>query len=59
MMGSISADIREGLVETFYGVYEKDPDKVRRDTRPCLAGFCCLRAVPLRGRRWGMPHIHT
>lgn len=28
MMGSISSDIREGLVETFYGVYEKDPDKV-------------------------------
>ncbi|KAJ8557325.1 hypothetical protein K7X08_002950 [Anisodus acutangulus] len=28
MMGSISPNIREGLLETFYGVYEKDPDKV-------------------------------
>lgn len=28
MMGSISSDIREGLLEVFYGVYEKDPDKV-------------------------------
>lgn len=28
MMGSISSNIREGLLEVFYGVYEKDPDKV-------------------------------
>ncbi|KAI4325891.1 hypothetical protein MLD38_031255 [Melastoma candidum] len=28
MMGSISPNIREGLLEVFYGVYEKDPDKV-------------------------------
>ncbi|CAN4106431.1 unnamed protein product [Withania somnifera] len=28
MMGSISPNIREGLLETFFGVYEKDPDKV-------------------------------
>ncbi|KAK4256729.1 hypothetical protein QN277_006416 [Acacia crassicarpa] len=28
MMGSISSNIREGLLETFYGVYEKNPDKV-------------------------------
>jgi len=28
MMGSISPNIREGLLEAFYGVYEKDPDKV-------------------------------
>ncbi|CAA2981548.1 uncharacterized aarF domain-containing kinase At1g79600, chloroplastic [Olea europaea subsp. europaea] len=28
MMGSISSNIREGLLETFYGVYEKDADKV-------------------------------
>ncbi|RDX98985.1 Protein ACTIVITY OF BC1 COMPLEX KINASE 8, chloroplastic, partial [Mucuna pruriens] len=28
MMGSISPNIREGLLETFYGVYEKNPDKV-------------------------------
>ncbi|KAH7403936.1 hypothetical protein KP509_15G001700 [Ceratopteris richardii] len=28
MMGSISPNIREGLREAFYGVYEKDPDKV-------------------------------
>ncbi|KAK2990482.1 hypothetical protein RJ640_028590 [Escallonia rubra] len=28
MMGSISPNIREGLLETFYGVYEKDPNKV-------------------------------
>lgn len=25
---SISSNIREGLLEAFYGVYEKDPDKV-------------------------------
>ncbi|KAJ8769657.1 hypothetical protein K2173_005260 [Erythroxylum novogranatense] len=30
MMGSISSNIREGLLEAFYGVYEKDPDKVLR-----------------------------
>ncbi|KAG4154225.1 hypothetical protein ERO13_D03G045200v2 [Gossypium hirsutum] len=28
MMGSISSNIREGLLEAFYGIYEKDPDKV-------------------------------
>ncbi|XAR73310.1 Cadmium-transporting ATPase [Bertholletia excelsa] len=28
MMGSISPNIREGLLETFYGVYEKDADRV-------------------------------
>lgn len=25
---SISPNIREGLLDVFYGVYEKDPDKV-------------------------------
>ncbi|XP_027076762.1 protein ACTIVITY OF BC1 COMPLEX KINASE 8, chloroplastic [Coffea arabica] len=28
MMGSISPNIREGLLDVFYGVYEKDADKV-------------------------------
>lgn len=28
MMGSINSNVREGLLEVFYGVYEKDPDKV-------------------------------
>ncbi|PNY09600.1 ABC transporter-like protein, partial [Trifolium pratense] len=28
MMGSISQNIREGLLEAFYGIYEKSPDKV-------------------------------
>ncbi|XP_010937033.1 protein ACTIVITY OF BC1 COMPLEX KINASE 8, chloroplastic isoform X1 [Elaeis guineensis] len=28
MMGSISSNIREGLLEAFYGIYEKDPEKV-------------------------------
>lgn len=28
MMGSISPNIREGLLETFYGVYEKDAERV-------------------------------
>jgi hypothetical protein len=32
---SISPNIREGLLETFYGVYEKDPDKVDAFNRPC------------------------
>ena len=27
---SISPNIREGLLEAFYGVYEKDPDKVSK-----------------------------
>lgn len=26
--GSVSSNIREGLLESFYGIYEKDPDKV-------------------------------
>lgn len=25
---SINPNVREGLLEVFYGVYEKDPDKV-------------------------------
>ncbi|PKU71461.1 putative aarF domain-containing protein kinase [Dendrobium catenatum] len=29
MMGSISPNIREGLLEAFYGVYEKNPDRVK------------------------------
>ncbi|KAK8934789.1 hypothetical protein KSP39_PZI015156 [Platanthera zijinensis] len=28
MMGSISSNIREGLLEAFYGVYEKNPDRL-------------------------------
>ncbi|KAF7136361.1 hypothetical protein RHSIM_Rhsim08G0007800 [Rhododendron simsii] len=28
MMGSISPNVREGLLDVFYGVYEKDPNKV-------------------------------
>lgn len=28
MMGSISSNIREGLVDAFYGVYQKSADKV-------------------------------
>ncbi|KAH6803884.1 ABC2-like protein 13 [Perilla frutescens var. frutescens] len=28
MMESISQNIKEGLLEVFYGVYEKDPEKV-------------------------------
>lgn len=27
MMGSIPNDVRGGLLELFYGVYEKDPDR--------------------------------
>ena len=27
MMGVIPSDIRAGLLELFYGVYEKDPDR--------------------------------
>jgi hypothetical protein len=33
---SISPNIREGLLEVFYGVYEKDPDKV------CFSGHNSL-----------------
>ena len=27
MMGTIPSDIRSGLLELFYGVYQKDPDR--------------------------------
>ena len=27
MMGTIPGDVREGLLELFYGVYQKDPDR--------------------------------
>ena len=27
MMGAIPTDVRSGLLELFYGVYEKDPDR--------------------------------
>ena len=27
MMGTIPSDVRSGLLELFYGVYEKDPDR--------------------------------
>jgi len=33
---SISPNIREGLLEAFYGVYEKDPEKVDSFHDPCL-----------------------
>jgi hypothetical protein len=31
---SISQNIREGLLEAFYGVYEKSPDKVKMPIFP-------------------------
>lgn len=45
---SISPNIREGLLDVFYGVYEKDPDKVNffhECTKPCFVNIC---------RRWLM-----
>lgn len=30
MMGTIPGDVREGLLELFYGVYQKDPDRCGR-----------------------------
>ena len=27
MMGTIPSDVRNGLLELFYGVYQKDPDR--------------------------------
>lgn len=45
---SISSNIREGLLETFYGVYEKDPDKVIKSKRGricSLPKFSMLPAV--------------
>ena len=38
MMGTIPGDVREGLLELFYGVYQKDPD--RCSPAPC-ARPCC------------------
>ena len=34
MMGTIPTDVRSGLLELFYGVYEKDPDR------------CCIARAP-------------
>lgn len=39
MMGTIPGDVRAGLLELFYGVYQKDPD---RRASPLLAVLCCL-----------------
>lgn len=39
MMGTIPSDVRSGLLELFYGVYEKDPDR-------CAPHLC----DPLSGR---------
>lgn len=45
---SISPNVREGLLDVFYGVYEKDPNKVNffhECTKPCFVNIC---------RRWLM-----
>ena len=36
MMGSIPNDVRGGLLELFYGVYEQDPD------RHALTSICSI-----------------
>jgi hypothetical protein len=37
MMGSIPGDVRGGLMELFYGVYNRDPDR-------CALGVICFTA---------------
>lgn len=52
---SISPNIREGLLETFYGVYEKDPDKVITLKVPRLAisiFYCSVTVLPTRINAW-------
>lgn len=39
MMGAIPSDVRSGLLELFYGVYEKDPDRSALQWRVCLFGL--------------------
>ena len=46
MMGTIPSDIREGLLDLFYGVYQKDPDLYA--FHPHLSSelsFMCIGAV--------------
>ena len=43
MMGAIPSDVRSGLLELFYGVYEKDPD---RSASSCLS-VCLSVCLPV------------
>jgi len=45
MMGAIPSDVRSGLLELFYGVYEKDPDRSVRHTVHVLSHGSCLQQV--------------
>jgi len=45
---SISPNIREGLLEAFYGVYEKDPDKVNSFHDWCLFEYQIISHYILR-----------
>lgn len=38
---SINPNVREGLLEVFYGVYEKDPDKVIHFSLFVVVYNCC------------------
>ena len=44
MMGTIPGDVREGLLELFYGVYQKDPDRHAILTMTSASCACILLA---------------
>ena len=53
MMGTIPGDVREGLLELFYGVYQKDPD---RHAAPSPGRGMAWHGMAWHGMAWhGMP----
>lgn len=50
---SISPNIREGLLEAFYGVYEKDSDKVDKYPRfKIISMVLCYLRCSCHGQLW-------
>ena len=45
MMGTIPGDVREGLLELFYGVYQKDPDRHATLTLATASVCLCLAGM--------------
>ena len=68
MMGSIPNDVRGGLLELFYGVYEKDPDRCSppashrtchcRGTTEAVKHSMHLTAEIMRSRLLAKPSSH-
>ena len=53
MMGSIPNDVRGGLLELFYAVYEKDPDRCG-PRGPGVHSACVQRSHPRTGEAPGV-----